>query len=226
MNALARVPIARVLRTPKAWGTILVWGVLGLVVATTTRARGLPTGADHVMRGTFAVFVLPLLAYAVVGATQGGNGLRRSIRGVVTFGVSPRRAALVTSLVAIALASALAAVVGALLCVVAHGVADPPLAGDLFASAWVSGLGGAAYAALFLAGSAVGSGAARGVFLALDWILGDGGGIVGMLLPRAHVSSLLGGSLASDLSPRVSSVLLVALVALYLTVAVSLSKRA
>jgi hypothetical protein len=114
------------------------------------------------------------------------------------------------------LASAVVAgVVGAVVVLIAHGPADPPLGRDAFTCLWVSALGGAAYAALFAYGASFGSrGAGRAVVLALDWVLG-GETTAGVLTPRAHVRSLLGGEPAAMLPGRASALGLVLLTLFY-----------
>lgn len=222
---LARVPALRLLRTPRAWLPIAAWATLAVASALLARSHGSTTGATHVLRGSFAFLVLPLVAYAVVGATLGQTGLRRSIRGLVALGASARSAATASVLVAVASSAVLCGVLAAITCLLAHGAHDPPLAVDLMTSLWVGGLGGAAYAAYFSAGSAIGKGTMRGVFLAIDWIMGSGAGVGALILPRGHVTSLLGGPLCADLSQRASSVLLVALIAVYGTLAIFLARR-
>jgi hypothetical protein len=223
---LARIPALRLVRTPRAWMPIVAWTLLAIVIALSSRARGATTGADHVMRGAFAFFVLPLIAYGVVGATLGGAGLRGGIRGVVALGAAPRSAALASVVVAITTAAAMCGVLGALVCALAHGSGDPPLAVDVAASLGVGVLGGAAYAAYFSAGAAIGKGAMRGVFLALDWVIGGGAGAGALVMPRGHVTSLLGGPLCADLSQRTSSVMLLVLAVAYAGLAVLLVRRA
>ena len=223
---LARIPALRLVRTPRAWIPIAAWTLLAIVIALSSRARGATTGADHVMRGAFAFFVLPLVAYGVVGATLGSAGLRGGIRGVVALGAAPRRAALASVLVAITTSAALCGVLAALVCALAHGSQDPPLAVDMAASLGVAALGGAAYAAFFSVGAAIGRGTMRSVFLALDWILGGGAGAGALFMPRGHVTSLLGGPLCADLSQRASSLMLVVLLLAYAGLAVLLVRRA
>jgi hypothetical protein len=223
---LARIPALRLVRSPRAWLPIVAWAAFAVVIAVSARARGSTTGADHVMRGAFSFLVLPLIAYGVVGATLGTTGLRRGIRGVVALGAPPRSAALASVLVAIGASALLAGVLGAVVCALAHGSGDPPLASDLVTSLWISALGGGTYGAYFSAGSAIGKGAMRGVFLALDWIIGGGAGIGALVTPRGHVTSLLGGPLCADLSQRTSSMLLVVLLVAYAGVAVALVRRA
>lgn len=224
---LARIPALRLLRTPRGWLPIVAWTLLAIVIALSARARGATTGSDHVMRGTFAFLVLPLLAYGVVGATLGGSGLRGGIRGVVALGAAPRSAALASVLVAITTSAALCGVLGALVSALAHGSQDPPLALDMATSLGVAALGGATYAAYFSAGAAIGKGTMmRGLFLAFDWIVGGGAGAGALITPRGHVTALLGGPLAADLSLRTSSVMLVVLLVVYASLAVLLVRRA
>jgi hypothetical protein len=178
------------------------------------------------MNGIFGRFVFPLLTYAVVGTAVGGTGLRKGIRSLVGLGAPARLAAFATTLVAMAAAGIAAGVVSMIVCVVAHGAADPPLGADLFASAWIGLLGGATYGAYFSAGSAIGkAGSGRGIFLGVDFIIGGGAGVGALLTPRGHVQSLLGGTLCADLSQRASSALLVVLALVYLALAVLLSRR-
>jgi hypothetical protein len=226
VNALARVPIARLVRTPRGWLPIAAWAVLAVVSAIVARSHGATTGADHVMRGAFGVLVLPLAAYAIVSASLGGRGLRYAIRGVVDLGAEPRRAAFASVAVAVVAAAITGAVLAAVVCALAHGAHDPPLARDLATSTWIGALGGAAYAAYFSAGSAIGKGAMRGVFLAIDWIVGAGAGAGALLTPRGHVQSLLGGAHVAEISQRSSSLVLALLVAVYVGLALLLTRRA
>ena len=223
---LARVPIARLLRTPRGWLPIACWVVIAIAVALVARASGGGTGADHTMRGAFAVLVLPLLSYGIVSAVFGGAGLRTGIRGVVALGAEPKQAALASILVALVACAAVTSVLGVLVCALAHGPHDPPVGRDLFASLWVSGLGGAAYGAYFSAGSALGKGFLRGAFLAFDWVVGSSVGLGATLTPRGHVMSLLGGHRVAELSQRTSSVMLLLLVLLYVAFALALSRKA
>jgi len=224
--ALARVPLARLVRTRRGWLPIVGWAALALVVAFVARTRGGGSGADHVMRGPFGALVVPLLAYGIVSGVLGGSGLRHSVRGVVTLGAEPRRAALASVLVAVGVSALACGALAAVVCALAHGPHDPPLARDLPTSLWIGALGGAAYGAFFSAGSAIGKGYFRGVFLAFDWLVGAGAGVGALLTPRGHVLSLLGGPHVAELSQRASSIALAALLVVYASLAVMLTKRA
>lgn len=223
--ALARVPLARLARTPRGWLPVIGWALLAIAVALAGRARGTTTGADHVLRGSFPMLVIPLLTYGMVSAVLGGVGMRGAIQGLVAIGAQPRRAALASVIVAVAASAVVCGVLAAVVCGLAHGAQDPPLGRDLVTSLWVSALGGATYAAYFCAGAAIGKGAARGFFLAFDWIVGAGAGAGALLTPRGHVVSLLGGRHVAELSQRASSVMLVALLLLFVLASVALTKR-
>ncbi|MDB4945758.1 MAG: hypothetical protein JWP97_5292 [Labilithrix sp.] len=223
MTPEARVPALRLVRSPRAWLQVAAWAVLGLMSALFARGSG--SGADHVMRGPFAVVVLPLVAYAIVAGTVGVNGLRVAIRGVVSLGAEPRRAALSAVGVAVVAGAAAGALLGPFTCAAAHVAQDPPLGADAFASLWIGALGGAAYAAYFCAGCAIGRGRMRWFFLVFDYVAGASGGVLAWVTPRAHVQALLGGERLGDLSPRVDSVALLVLLALYVALAARLARR-
>src|SRR5207245_52600 len=72
--ALARVPIARLVRTPRSLAFFALWTFVAIVSAVIAR-KG-TSGADHVMRGSFGYVVVPLVAFAIVGAALGGQGLQ------------------------------------------------------------------------------------------------------------------------------------------------------
>lgn len=222
---LARVAALRLLRTPRAWLPIVVWALLAIVVAVAARSSGSTTGASHTLRGTFSFLVLPLVSFAVVGATLGRTGLRQGIRGVVALGAAPRSAALASILVAVITSALLGAVLAVMVNVVAHGAHDPPLGSDVFATSWIGALGGGAYAAYFSAGSAIGKGTMRGLFLAFDWIVGGGAGVGALITPRGHVTSLLGGAACAELTQRASSVALLLILASYTLLALLLVRR-
>lgn len=224
IQALARVSWTKIRRTPRTSVPILIWAAFSLALAWATRAEGLATGASHALETYGAVF-LPLFGYAAVSATLAGDGLKRAIRGVVTLGVEPLAAASSSVAVAVAVAVAFGAVFGAVVAGLAHGIADPSLASDLFVAFWVGGLGAGAYAAFFMAGSVVGKGTGRAALLIVDWLIGGGSGALSLLCPRSHITSLLGGPLAADVSQRASSVLLLVLLGGYGVVAVAASRR-
>jgi hypothetical protein len=194
MLALARLPIARLTRTPRAWLPVFAWSALAVAAALVNRSEHLPHGADRALLGVFGSIALPLVAYAVVGGALGGDGLRRAGRPLVAFGAPPARAAFAIVVVTTLLTAVLGAALGALVAALAHAPDDPPLAMDALTTAWTSALSGAAYASLFCFGAAIGArGAGRGALLALDWIVGSGSGAGAFLFPRAHLRNLHGG---------------------------------
>jgi hypothetical protein len=210
--ALARPTIARLTRSPRAWLTTGAWFVVGVTFALAARAAGSAHGADHVLVGVFGAAIVPLLAYATVGAALGRRSLAASGAPLVAFGAAPARVAAVSlsvAIVASALAGALTAVAIAML---AHGTGDPPLGRDAAASAYAGALGGAAYAAWFALGATFGkAGGGRFALLFVDWILDGMGGPFSIVCPRGHVRNLLGGAAPLDLPERASAIALVVL---------------
>ncbi len=210
--ALARPVVARLFRSPRTLLAIGTWYAVGVALALTARAHGSSQAANHVLIGAFGAFLLPLLAYTLVGGALGTRSLSASGAPLVAFGPSPFRVAgvsLAVAMLATALASAALAVGLALL---AHGTGDPPLGRDVIATAYVGSLGGAAYASFLSLGASFGRrGGGRAVFLVVDWLLGGAGGVLSPVCPRAHVSNLLGGAAPLDLPERASSVALVVL---------------
>jgi hypothetical protein len=225
MLALARLPFARLMRSPRAWLPVLAWSALAIVAAVYKRVDHAPHGADLVMLGAFGSVSLPLVAYAIVGGALGGEGLGRSGRSLVAFGATPASVALATALVAVAATAILGAVMGAGLAALAHASDDPPLVRDVLACAWISALAGACYAAIFVLGAAIGArGTGRGVLLAVDWIVGSGTSFGAALLPRAHARNLYGGEGPLALGQRGSTLALVVIGAAALALAVLLAR--
>ena len=224
-KALVQLPLLRFVRGRRAWLPILGWSLLGIGSAVVARRTGSTTGADHTLRGTFAFVVVPLLAFAVVSAASGGTGLRPGVRGLVALGAAPRRAAAASIAVAMLVSALLCAVVGTVVCFVAHGGGDVSLARDLPATAVVSFASGATYAAFFCAGSAIGRCALRGFFLVADWVLGAPAGLAAVLVPRGHVMALFGGGACFSLSRTTSSIVLVLLCVVYAALALRLARR-
>ncbi|MGO8998865.1 MAG: hypothetical protein ACLQVI_36535 [Polyangiaceae bacterium] len=221
-----RLPVARLARTPRAWIPVAAWGVLAIVSAVALRGSG--SGATtSALESIFGGLALPFLSFAIVGAVLGGDGLARSTRPFVAFGAPPASVALATTAVAVAASALLSGALGAAVVALAHGASDPPLGRDMLTSAWVAGLGGAAYASLFSFGASFGRrGGGRAVALMVDWVLGSGTGGAALVTPRAHVRSLLGGDPVERLSGHASALVLVALVALFAALAAARTRRA
>jgi hypothetical protein len=213
--ALARLPLARLLRTPRAWVGLGAWIALALAFATWLRVSHATDGATRALVGFFAPLVLPLAALGVVSTITANAGIGRVTRPLAALGASPTRAALAATLVGAGAAALLSTLLGAALVVLAHGDGDPPLGRDLLMTAWISALGGATYGAYFTFGACLGpKGAGRGAFLLVSWLLAEGSGVGNVLSVHAHVRSLLGGATAGDLSQRGSAVALCVLAAL------------
>lgn len=223
---LARLPLARLTRTPRAWLPIAGWLALAVVVAILARSSGSSRVADHVLLGAYGALALPLLVYAVVTATLGGEGLARAGAPLVAFGAKPAHAAVAAVAVAAAASAALGALLAIAVAAIAHGASDPPLARDLATSAWIGALGASSYAAAFAFGASFGArGFGRSAVLVVDWLLGSGNGAASLFTPRAHLRNLLGGSAPLDLSQRASIALLVLLALLYAALAVLRVRR-
>jgi hypothetical protein len=204
--ALAKVPLARIARSPRGWLPMVGWSALAIVSALVV---GHHAGADRALLGVFAPFVLPLVAYGLVAASFGGERVGEAGAPLRGFGAPGAPVALSGAAVAIVLSALAAALLAVVLVVIGHGPLDPPLGGDALTSAWIGALGGAAYASTFTAGACFGArGWGRSVVLVLNWWLGSGRGTGALLLPYAHVRSLLGGDPAAALSQRGSAIML------------------
>jgi hypothetical protein len=222
-----RLPLARLTRSPRAWIPLLAWAALAIISASVLRRGGSSGSTAEALEVIFGQLALPLLAFSMVGTVLGGDGLARSTRPLATFGAPPKQVALATIGVAIVATAIVAAVLGAVVAALAHGVNDPPVVRDAFTSAWVAAFGGGAYVALFALGASFGKrGGGRALALVADWIFGSGTGAAGMLAPRAHVRSLLGGDAVMGLSGRTSALVLAALVLLFAGLAIARTRRA
>jgi hypothetical protein len=214
--ALARLPLARLLRTPRTILVLAAWCALGVAFALSARRGGSAHGADHALVGAYGALLLPLLAFSVVGGALGARSLAASGAPVVAFGAGPERAAWATVAVAAAASALLGALLAAAMAVVAHGSADPPLARDALASAYAGALGGLAYAGWFSLGASFGrGGGGRALLLVVDWVLGSAGGAAALVTPRGHVRNLLGGAPPMGIPERASALFLLVLAVLY-----------
>jgi hypothetical protein len=204
--ALARLPSARLLHSRRAWIIVIGWGLVAVAFAIAARANGSSHAADHALLGAYGPLVLPLLAYTLVGSAIGPRSLSSSVAPLVAFGARPAQAATIALVVAATACAFAGAVSAAVVALLAHGAADPPLGRDALASAYVGGLGGVAYGAWFVLGASFGKrGGGRPVLLVVDWLLGAGDGAGALVTPRGHVRNLLGGTPPLDLSERASA---------------------
>jgi hypothetical protein len=210
--AVARAGGLRLARTRLGWIACAGWCAVAIVAALLARHDRAFHGADRVLLGAYASVVLPLSAFAVVGALVGAGPLSAAIEPFARFGAPRGRStwgiAGVAAIACMVLGAALAAAVALL----AHGELDPPRARDALTSAYAGALGGAAYAAWFVLGAGFGRrGGGRATLLVIDWVLGTGQGTAALFTPRAHLRNLLGGVAPLELAPRVSALALVAI---------------
>lgn len=211
--AFAKVAAARLTRSPRAWLPIAAWCALVVALAALARSRaggGVSGGAlDQVLLGVWAQVALPFVAFGIVSAMVAGGGMKSAVRSLVGLGAAPARAAAVLVVVAAAMASGLAAVVG-LVTVLVAGSAH--IGADAFAATWVSAAGAAAYVGLFAFGATFGArGGGRAAALVIDWVVGAGASSIALVAPRAHLRSLLGGVAPHALPQRASTAALLAL---------------
>jgi hypothetical protein len=212
LAALARPPLARLLRTRRSLVAVAGWGTVALAFAVAARSTGSSHGTDRTLLDAYAPLVLPLLVYALVGAVVGARALSSAVAPLVAFGAPPARAAAVAILVAAVACAGFGAGLGAAASWLAHGSSDPPVLADAVASAYAGGLGGTAYAAFFTLGASFGKrGGGRLALLVVDWVLGSNDGSAAVFTPRGHVRNLFGGTPPMDLSERASAALLLAM---------------
>jgi hypothetical protein len=197
-----------------------------MAVAFAARSAGSAHGADHALVGAYGGLALPLLAYAVVSATLGGESLARAGRSLVGFGAAPWIVAVAQVSVAALASALLGAALAAGVAAVAHGSSDPPIAGDIATSAWIGALAAAAYATYFSFGSSFGKrGGGRAALLVFDWVLGSGSGALAVITPRAHLRNLLGGTPPLELAERTSAILLAAITLAFALLAAHRARR-
>jgi len=156
------------------------------------------------------------VALAVVGGLAAGGaasgkreGLGEVVRGWAGLGVARERSAAAAIGTALAMSAAISALLSLATCIVCHGPSDPALAPDAWASLWIGGLAGAAYAAYFAMPESIGRGGLRTMFFGADWLVGSGTGALSVVTPRRHISALFGGELSANLSQRASCIVLV-----------------
>jgi hypothetical protein len=189
------------LRGVSALLVLLLSSAALFAVGVLERQSDAASAPDDALRGAVFGIALPLLAYLVSERVCDGQRLDRSVDAVARYG-SNRRAALLGTLLASALISALA---GALITVAAllgaHAPHSRSLAADLHASVGIALLAGAVYALYFGAASLLGQrGGGRKWALIIDFVLGAGGSALAAPFPRGHVRNLLGGEPVVELS--------------------------
>jgi hypothetical protein len=210
IGALALAALARLTRAQRTWLTLAVWFPLALAIGLFAHAQGLVHPADHVLVDVVGALILPLLVYLLVGAMLGTGSVAASVSPLVAFGARPSSVTVTLVGVGAVACCFWGAVVAATVALLAHGPGDPPRLRDAIASAYVGGIGAAAYACWFFFGAAFGRrGGGRPVALVLDWLLGAHDGATALFTPRAHVRNLFGGSPPVDLPERASALALV-----------------
>ena len=160
---VVRLPLARLTRTPRALIPVVAWAALaiarGACSARPTRRELERAGVDLRSAGPPVPLLRGRRCRARERRPRPLDALARRVRRpsrARRAGDDRRRRS--------ARARSWRRPVGALVAALAHGAGDPPVARDALASAWVAGLGGAAYASLFCFGASFGKrgGGARG----------------------------------------------------------------
>lgn len=218
---LAFTAFVRLARAPRTWLALGIWVPLALAIALFARAQGGGHPADHILVEIVGAAILPLLVYLLIGAMLGAGSLAASASPYVALGARPAWVTLTLVGVGATACCVCGAAIAAAVALLAHGPGDPPRAHDAIISAYVGGLGGAAYACWFACGASFGRrGGGRPVALVLDWLLGVQGGVTALFTPRAHLRNLLGGAPPDRLPERASALALVAIMAVCLLLTV------
>jgi hypothetical protein len=216
----------RLVRGSRTWLALGFWVALAIVPAVLERVRVAGHGADHALLGFYSSIALPFVAYSVLSAVLGRDGLGVSGIALANFGASPGRVALHTVTVAVVASAVLGGGLGALVDVIGHGTLDPPLAFDALRALAAGALGGGAYAAFFAAGASFGArGWGRSVLLVVDWMFGTSAGTSALFVPRAHIQNLLGGVAPLDVSGRTSYLALASMIVLFTWLACARASR-
>ncbi len=133
------------------------------------------------------------------GAARRGANRRSLVLGMI-IGTSIRVAAVSAAVAAVAV-------------IFARGAATHASLSDALTASWIAVLAASAYVGLFSFGSLFGkAGGGRTVAFLADWVAGAFSCVV---LPRAHIRSLLGGELVAGLSAWQSTGMLYALTAAF-----------
>jgi hypothetical protein len=196
------------------------WAAIALAAvwigAFAEKRAALLGAANRALQGSAFGLVIPLLVFVAVAVIVGPVRLDHAASPIARFGHSRRQVAAGLALFAMAVGAAAAAALGAVSAIVAHDPTALPTAADAITAAWIGAVTGCAYAALFALGSTFGRrGGGRYLALACDFFVGASGTAMGVLLPRAHAMSLLGGEPILHLSQSASLVVLVLLSAVF-----------
>ena len=192
-----------------------------IVVALLERRLG-PGAADRTLTGITFGLALPLTTLAIVTRTCRTLRLDQAFSELARHGADRLGLVFGQTVAGASIGSVIGTVLGVVSVFAARGVLDPALLNDIWATATVGALAGAAYACWFVATSNLGKrGGGRVVFLVLDWTLGSSSSAVALLFPRCHVLNLLGASPPLGLSAGTSTATLVGLTFLVLALAIS-----
>ena len=220
MFLLALAYNAKRLKQPGVY--VLLAGTLALALLMALLERAAGSGAvDRSLTGVCFGGALPLAIYFLARHLCRGEGLTGSLWALAKHGADRRVLALALCSVLVAAGGLFGAILGTGTVLATRGLADAALLRDLWASASVGTLAGAAYAcALTLASTFGARGGGRTAFLLLDWVLGASASAVALPFPRAHVLNLLGATPPLGLSQASSGLLLVATIFLCLALAI------
>ncbi len=183
------------------------------------RRVGSAGAVDRSLVSTFQL-IIPLVTFAIMRTASGRTRLDLGTMPLARYGAPRPYLALGLILAAAVTAALFSALLSMESVLLAHSSVSPPLARDLFQSAWIGALTAAAYATLFAFGGSFGErGRGRWVPLVADFLLGRGASLFGVVFPRANAQNLLGGAAPLGLSQAASSLVLAALLILFATLA-------
>ena len=207
---------------PALMGGLLLALAFAALVAVLERRVGGSGAADRSLTGAAFGLVLPLAAWASIRNACRRRRLDEVFSELAQHGADRRLLALGQAAASIVLCLAIGVLVGTLTVLSARGLHDPAMWHDVWASASVGALAGAAYACWFSFGASFGQrGGGRTAFLLLDWVLGSSASLLALPLPRAHILNLLGATPPLGISQTVSGLMLLGLTFLLLALAIS-----
>ena len=206
---------------PLSMAGVFLAAVCAVVVALLERRLG-PGAADRTLTGVTFGLALPLTTLAIVTRTCHALRLDQAFSELARHGADRRGLALGQTVAGASIGGVVGTFLGVVSVIAARRVQDPVLVHDIWATATVGALAGAAYACWFVATSNLGKrGAGRLVFLVLDWTLGSSSSALALLFTRCHVLNLLGASPPLGLSAGAATAILVGLTFLVLALAIS-----
>jgi hypothetical protein len=195
VSVRAGVELARARLTERGVASAAVLAfVFELGVALLERAHGRAGAADRALGGGVFGFALPLFCYFVVSRLCASDNTNGALYVLARHGVDRRASFLGLALPGALVGAAFAAVSGMSVVLLTRGFSDAKLGGDVFVSAWIGAVAGAAYIAAFMGASAFGRhGRGRSWLLVADFLLGAGSSFLALPWPKGHLRNLLGG---------------------------------